>query len=124
MQISKVMTGAVEMVAPDASLRAAAELMATLDVEMIPVSDGDRLLGMITDHDIVIRGVAEGRNMDTTTVTALMSPNAPFCFADQDTADAADVMYAQHVRRLVILNRDKSLVGIVSLHDVASRAEH
>jgi CBS domain-containing protein len=113
------MTLHVEVIHPDATLHEAAEKMKSLDVGPIPVCDGDRLVGMVTDRDITVRATAEGRDPNTTRVRDVMTPDIIYCFEDQDVEEAARIMGEQQIRRLVVLNRDKRLVGIVSLGDLA-----
>ena len=120
MQVSKVMTRDAECVRPDTTLQEAARKMRDLDVGPLPVcGDNDRLVGMITDRDITVRAVAEARDPRTTTVQDVMTPDVVYCFEDQDVQEAARLMRENQVRRLVVLNRDKRLVGIVSLGDLA-----
>jgi len=123
MQLKEVMTPQVEVVRPDASLQEAAEMMMKLDVGPLPVCDGERLVGMLTDRDITVRGTAQGRDPKTTQVQEVMTPDVIYCFEDQDVEDAADLMEEHQIRRLVILNRGKKLVGIVSLGDLALEAD-
>jgi CBS domain-containing protein len=119
MNISDIMTRDVEVVNPNASLQTAAQKMKDLEVGSLPVCDGKRLLGMITDRDITIRATAAGKNPTTTAVNDTMSPGITYCFEDQDVNEAAQVMEEKQIRRLPILNRQKKLVGIVSLGDLA-----
>jgi len=123
MQLKEVMTPQVEVVRPDASLQEAAEMMMKLDVGPLPVCDGQRLVGMLTDRDITVRGTAQGRDPKTTQVQEVMTPDVIYCFEDQDVEDAANLMEEHQIRRLVILNREKKLVGIVSLGDLALEAD-
>lgn len=119
MQIREVMTHGVEVVPPDATLKEAAQKMRTLDVGPVPVCDGDRLVGMLTDRDITIRAVAEGRDPTKTKVRDAMTPEVVYCFEDQDVKEAAKLMEEKQLRRLLVLNRNKQLAGIVSLGDLA-----
>ena len=119
MQVSEVMTRNVEVISPDTTLQEAARKMKDLDVGPLPVCDGTRLQGMVTDRDITIRGTAEGFDPRTTKVTEVMTPDVVYCLEDQDVSDAVRIMEQQQIRRLVVLDRDKNLVGIVSLGDVA-----
>jgi CBS domain-containing protein len=121
MQLREVMTPHVEVIHPDATLREAAQKMQTLDVGPIPVCDGDRLQGMLTDRDITVRATAAGRDPNTTRVREVMTPDVVYCFEDQDVQEAAQVMEERQIRRLIVLNRDKRLVGIVSLGDLATQ---
>ena len=118
MQLSQILTHDVETVAPDASIRDAARRMKALDVGALPVCDGSRLLGMITDRDIAVRAVADGRESGTP-VREAMTKDVVFCYDDEDVRSAAEVMEKQQIRRLPVMSRDKKLVGIVSLADVA-----
>lgn len=113
------MTRDVEVIAPDASLKDAAAVMKDLDVGLLPVCDGQTLRGTLTDRDITIRATAEGLDPSTTKVSDVMSPDISYCFEDQDVGEAMSLMEAQQIRRLPILTREKRLVGIVSLGDVA-----
>jgi len=119
MQLKNVMTRDVEVVRPDASVQDAAAKMKRLDVGPLPVCDGKRVLGMVTDRDITIRAVAEGRDPKATTVQEVMTDEVIYCYEDQDAEDAARLMAEKQVRRLLVLDRDKNLVGIVSLGDLA-----
>jgi CBS domain-containing protein len=119
MQVKEVMTPGVECIPPDSTLQDAARKMQALDVGPLPVCDHDRLAGMLTDRDIVVRAVAEGRDPGTTRVRDVMTPEVVYVFEDQDVQEAARLMEEKQVRRLLVLNRDKRLVGIVSLGDLA-----
>jgi CBS domain-containing protein len=119
MNIQDIMTRDVEVVAPNASLQTAAQRMKDLDVGSLPVCDGERLLGMITDRDITIRATAMGKNPGDTAVSDTMSSGVTYCFEDQPISEAAQMMEEQQIRRLPIINRQKKLVGIVSLGDLA-----
>jgi CBS domain-containing protein len=120
MQVHDVMTGGVECASPNATLQEAARRMRELDIGPLPVcGDNDRLVGMLTDRDIVVRAVAEGHDPKTTRVRDVMTPSVIYCFGDQDVTDAARLMKENQIRRLVVLNRDKRLIGIVSLGDLA-----
>jgi CBS domain-containing protein len=114
------MTRGAECVRPTTSLQEAARKMKDMDVGPLPVcGDNDRLVGMITDRDITVRAVAQACDPRTTTVKDVMTPDVVYCFEDQDVRDAAKLMQEHQIRRLVVLNRDKRLVGIVSLGDLA-----
>jgi CBS domain-containing protein len=119
MQLKDIMTRDVEVVHPNATLEEAAEKMKQLNVGPLPVCDGDRLVGMLTDRDVTVRATAAGRDPKTTRVREVMTDEVLYCFEDQDTNEAARVMEDKQIRRLVVLNRDKRLVGIVSLGDLA-----
>ena len=119
MELREVMTRDVEVVASDAPLRDAAAKMKQLDIGMIPVCDGDRLLGMLSDRDITVRATAEGKDPTKTKVSEIMSTEIVYCLEDQEVEEAVSLMEARQIRRLPVLNQDKRLVGIVSLGDIA-----
>src|SRR6516225_260199 len=117
MQIQEIMTRSCACIAQDGTLQEAAHLMKDLDVGFLPVDDGDRLVGMVTDRDITIRATAEGLDPRTTPVRDAMTSELVYCFQDQDIHEAARLMKARQVRRLAVLNRDRRLAGIVTLGD-------
>jgi len=119
MQLKEIMTPNPECISPGESLQAAAQRMRELDVGPLPVCDNDRLAGMLTDRDITIRAVAEGKDPRTTTVREVMTPDIVYCFDDQDVNEAASIMRERQLRRMLVLNRNKRLVGIVALGDLA-----
>jgi len=117
-----VMTKDVEVIHPASTVRESAEKMRDLDVGFLPVCDGYRFVGAVTDRDIVIRGLAEGR--DTSQAVAdVMSTDVLYCYADQDVREAAQMMERHQVRRLLVLDREKNLAGVVSLGDLATETE-
>jgi len=120
MQVAEVMSRGVECTHPKATLQMAAQKMRELDVGDLPVcGQQDKLVGMLTDRDIVVRAVARGDDPRTCLVSDCMTPKVIYCFADQDVVEAAHLMRDNKVRRLVVLDRDKQLAGIVSLGDLA-----
>ena len=123
MQVKEVMTRGAECVAPDATLQEAARKMKDLDVGPLPdCGDNNKLVGLLTDRDIVVRAVAEGKDPRTAKVREAMTEGVCYCFEDDDTEGAAQIMANHQVRRLPVLNRNKRLVGVVALADI-SRAE-
>ena len=116
------MSSDVRTCAPTATLREAARTMAETDVGALPVAENDRLIGMITDRDIAIRGVGSGKGPDTT-VGEVMTPELLYCFDDDDVDDICDNMADIQVRRLPVVDGDKRLIGIVSLSDLAIKGE-
>jgi len=120
MKIKDVMTAEVRTAAPDDTIQAAAEMMRQADSGVLPVGENDRLVGMITDRDIAVRAVAEGRGPNTS-VRDVMSPEVKYCFEDDDLDSVANNMANLKVRRLPVVNADKRLVGMVSLGDFSGR---
>ena len=118
MRVAEVMTRDVRLIEPNQTIRDAARLMAEMDAGIMPVREGDRLVGMITDRDIAVRAVAQGRGPDTP-VREVMTDEVKYCFEDEDTAAVERNMAEIQVRRLPVLTRDKRLVGILSLGDLA-----
>jgi CBS domain-containing protein len=112
------MTQDVRLIEPHQTIRDAARLMAEMDAGIMPVREGDRLVGMITDRDIAVRAVAQGRGPDTP-VREVMTDEVKYCYEDDDTNDVARNMADILVRRLPVLTREKRLVGIISLGDLA-----
>jgi len=121
MKLKDIMTRGVECVRPTDSLQEAARKMRDLDVGPLPVcGDNDKIVGMLTDRDITVRATAEGLDPKTTKVQDAMSEDVVWCFEDQDSEDAVNLMEEREVRRLLVMDRDKRLVGIVALGDLAT----
>jgi CBS domain-containing protein len=114
------MTRNVETVRPDASLEEAARKMDDLNVGPLPVCDGDRLVGLVTDRDITVRATAAGKDPRSTPIREAMSQDLVYCYEDQDVQDAARLMQDKQIRRVPVLNRQERMVGIVSLGDIAA----
>jgi CBS domain-containing protein len=121
MKVREVMSREVSVAKPTDTIQEAARTMARLDIGSLPVADNDRLVGMITDRDIAVRGVAEGLP-SSTPVSQAMSSDVKYVFDDEDVDEVAEQMADLQVRRLPVVNRDKRLAGIVSLGDVARSA--
>ena len=122
MKIAECMTRDIEIVNPDQPIQEAAQFMLRADSGVMPVSEGDRLVGMVTDRDIAVRAVAEGLGPDTP-VRDIMSGDVLYCFDDDEVEAVALKMSDSQVRRMPVLSReDETLVGIVSLGDI-SRSE-
>ena len=122
MQVSEIMTANPVVLGPDTSLREAAQKMRDLDSGVMPVGENDRVIGMLTDRDITVRATADGKDPNTTLVRDVISADVLFCFADDEIEVAARKMEEHQVRRLVVLNHDNQLVGLVSLGDLAVHA--
>jgi CBS-domain-containing membrane protein len=120
-QIRDVMTRDVRTVHPDTTLRVAAQCMDELNVGVLPVCDGERLVGMVTDRDITVRGVAQGKTADQCPVSEVMSASVRSCREDQEVDDVLDEMSDVQIRRLPVVDHHKRLVGIVSLGDLSER---
>jgi CBS domain-containing protein len=118
MKISDIMSSDVEVARPDDSIQTVAQRMADLDVGSLPVCDGQRILGMVTDRDITIRATARGLASDTS-VTQVMTADVEYAFEDDDLQEVADKMAKAQIRRLPIVDRDKNLVGILAIADIA-----
>src|SRR6266700_7358239 len=122
MKVSETMTRRVRIANPKETVQHAAQIMASLDVGALPVGENDRLVGMITDRDIAIRGVARGKG-PSARVQDVMTKDVKYCFDDQDVEEVTRNMADIQVRRLPVVNHDKRLVGILSLGDVAISAD-
>jgi CBS domain-containing protein len=121
MQVSEVMTREVETISPDASLQQAAAAMEAMGIGSLPVcAGGKRLIGVITDRDIVVRGVAAGLSPVDTQVKDCMTSEIDYAFCDEEADAVLERMKTLQVRRIAILDRDKKLAGIVSLGDIAT----
>ncbi|WPB77290.1 CBS domain-containing protein [Archangium violaceum] len=116
--IREVMSSDVEVINPNDTLRDAAEKMRSLNVGPLPVCDGQRILGMITDRDIVVRAIALGRDPNSTQVADAMSSGIEYCFDDDDVDDVLHKMKTKQIRRMIVVDRNKKLVGIVALGDI------
>ncbi|MEW6167806.1 MAG: CBS domain-containing protein [Pseudomonadota bacterium] len=118
MEIRECMSKDVRMLGPDDTVQDAAKLMAECDTGVVPINDGERLVGMVTDRDLVVRALCEGKGGETP-LRDVMSPEILYCFEDEDIKHVAKNMADVQVRRLPVMNRDKRLVGIVSVGDLA-----
>lgn len=121
MRIGEIMSSHVQQIRSDASVSEAADMMRNFDVGVLPVVESNRVVGVITDRDIVIRSVAAGLNPEDTTVRDVMTSDVLCCSFDDDVEKAAQLMEDNQVRRLVVLNDKELVVGIVSLGDLATR---
>ena len=122
MKVREVMTAQVRTVRPDTSIFEIARLMRDQDIGCVPVAENDKLVGMVTDRDIVIRALAESQDVDASTARNVMSPQMLYCFEDQDVNDVLQNMGEQQVRRMPVVDRDKRLVGVVSIGDLSASA--
>lgn len=124
MLVRHVMTRTVEEIESKTTLRDAATRMRSLDVGVLPVCDGKRLVGILTDRDIAIRAVAEGCNPNEARVGEAMTCGIHFCFDDDEISEAARIMEENQIRRLLVCDRENHAVGIISLGDIATRAQN
>jgi len=122
MQISQVMTRAVQTTSPEVSIQDAARLMAEIDAGILPVGEEDKLVGMVTDRDLALRALAQGKGPECK-VRDVMTAEVKYCFEDEEVGDVARNMAEQKLQRLPVMNREKRLVGIVSLGDIAIQAD-
>lgn len=123
MQAKELMTTGVECIPPDTLVRDAALKMKSLDVGFLPVCASDVLIGTLTDRDIVVRGVAEGKDTRVVKARDLMTANVYWCYEDQTADEVAEYMAEREVRRVLVLDRTKKLVGVISIGDLAKRGE-
>jgi CBS domain-containing protein len=121
MRVSEAMTREVRVATPGQSIRDVAKMMGELDAGAMPVGENDRLIGMITDRDIALRAVAQGKGPDTPVRDVMSTDKVLYCYDDEDLDHVAKNMGDEQVRRLPVVNREKRLVGIVSLGDLANR---
>src|SRR3954467_1234113 len=119
MKVSDVMSRDVQLATPKQSIRDAAKIMAKIDAGILPVGENDRLVGIITDRDIAVRAVAAGKGPETPVRDVMSTEQVMYCFEDDDVDDVARNMGDVKVRRLPVMDRNKRLVGIISLGDLA-----
>ena len=122
MRVAQAMTRNVRVASPDQNLIEAAKMMEECDCGSLPVGENDRLVGMITDRDIVIRALAQDKDAHTK-IRDIMSDEIEYCFEDDDVTDVAHNMGDLQVRRMAVLNSDKRLTGIISLGDIVNTGE-
>lgn len=118
MRVADAMSCNVRVASPNQTIQDACRMMSQIDAGVLPVGESDRLVGMVTDRDIAVRAVALGKGPETP-VREVMTADVKYCFEDDDTEQVARNMGEQQVRRLPVVNRDKRLVGILSLGDIA-----
>ena len=123
LHIKDIMTPQAEVISPDATTEHAASIMKTLDIGVLPVCDEEGLVGILTDRDLVVRVVAASRDPKAVLVGEAMTPSVVYCFEDDDVERAAAIMAGQQIRRLPVLDKNRTLVGIVSMGDIAVQTE-
>ena len=119
MKLREIMSDHVEVIHPDDTLQTAAEKMRDRDIGFLPVCDGERLIGVLTDRDLITRALADGLESKAILGRDLVTSPAIYCFDDQSVDEAAKLMHDNQIRRLVVLSRDKQMVGVISLGDLA-----
>jgi len=122
MRIRELMTKTVTTVKPETRIAEIARIMRDEDIGSVPVAENDRLVGMVTDRDIVIRGVVDGSSLDSKSARDVMSPQILYCIEDQKVEDVLRNMGEKQVRRLPVIDASKRLVGVVSIGDLSTRA--
>jgi CBS domain-containing protein len=123
MEVREIMTTNVECVSPETNAVELSRKMKTLDVGFVAICENDRLVGTVTDRDIVVRAIASGRDLNTCTARDIMTQDVFWCFEDDDVKDVAQKMSDKEVRRMLILNEEKRLAGVVSLGDISKVEE-
>lgn len=123
MQAREIMSSNIRMIPSSTTLKAAAELMRQADVGVLPISEDGQIIGMLSDRDITVRGVAEGADPASTPASDIMSRDVVSCFEDQDVNEVAKLMEEKKVRRLLVVNRKNEAIGLVSIDDLAMHAD-
>jgi len=124
MKVRDIETQHPEAIGPETQVMEAAQIMNRLGVGVLPVCEGERLIGLVTDRDITIRSTAEGRDPKQTPVRDIMSSDPVFCLEDQDVSFCVELMERKQIRRLPVVDKEQRLVGIVSLGDLAIRSQN
>ena len=122
-RVKDLMTPQAEVVSPDATTEDAASVMKTLDIGVLPVCDEQGLVGILTDRDLVVRVVAAKRDPKAVLVGEAMTPSVVYCFEDDDIERAASVMAGQQIRRLPVLDRNRKLVGVITIGDIVTHGQ-
>jgi CBS domain-containing protein len=123
MKAKDLMTAPVECISPTTGIEGIAERMKTLDVGFLPVCENDRIVGTVTDRDIVLRVIANAKNPKELQARDIMTPAAFWCFEDQPAEEVADYMAGREIRRVLVLDSDKRLAGVISIGDLAKRGD-
>jgi CBS domain-containing protein len=123
MQAKDLMTPNVECISPEMRLQEAARKMKTMDIGFLAVCENDRLVGTLTDRDMVLRVLAEDKDIKEFRARDVMTPSAFWCYDDQTAEEIAEYMSSKEIRRVLILDRNKRLAGVISIGDLAKRGE-
>lgn len=124
MKVKEIMHKGVKWVSPDTPVTTVAKAMQQHDIGALPVGENDRLVGMVTDRDIAVRGVAEGKDMSKLTARDIMTTGVVWCCASDTASDAAHVMETKQVRRLPVIDENERIVGMLTLGDVSHATSH
>ncbi|MCH4563934.1 CBS domain-containing protein [Halomonas sp. EGI 63088] len=124
MNVSEVMHRGVEWCPPDTSLTEIAKLFREKDIGAVPIGENDRLVGMLTDRDIVCRGIVEGKDIASLTARDVMTSDIVYCWEDDSVEDVVHLMEERQVRRLPVINKNKRLVGMLSMGDLSHTTPH
>lgn len=119
MKVKDVMHKGVSWVQPDASLNAIAKIMKTEDIGAVPVGENDKLVGMVTDRDIICRGLGNGKKPEKLTARDVMTKGITYCRANEEVDDAIRIMESKQIRRLPVIDKDKRMVGMLSIGDIS-----
>ncbi len=119
MQIKEIMSSDFKVIKPSTTLKEAAEFMKECDCGYLPIGKDDKITGAVTDRDIIVRGIAAGLNPSNTAVDSVMTQKIQYCYEDDEVEDAAERMKNEQIRRLVVLNEEKRMTGVVTLGDIA-----
>lgn len=122
MKIKDIMTKEVKYIDPNTTIKEAAHIMRDKDIGALPVGEKDQIIGVITDRDIAIRSIANGSDPQTETVKQIMTPKCLYCFEEDSVEETAKNMAENQIRRLPVMNKEKHLVGIISLADISIKA--
>ena len=122
MKVENIMHKGVEWVSPDTSIVALARKMQQFDIGAIPVGENDRLIGMVTDRDVVIRGVADGKDPSKLTARDVMTKGVTYCRDNEEVDEAVRIMESERIRRLPVIDANKRMVGMISLGDMSHAA--
>ena len=124
MKVREAMHEGVEWVEPETTVKTLAQKMREHDIGAIPIGENDRLVGMVTDRDIVVRGCAEGADSNSLTARDIMTKGIVFCRDNEDVDDAVRIMEQKKIRRLPVLDKDRRMVGMLALGDVSHATSH
>lgn len=122
MKVKEMMHKGVEWVSPDTSITAIAEMMQEGDIGAIPVGENDRLVGMVTDRDLAVRGLVKGTDISKLTAKDVMTKGVTWCRDSDSATEAARLMETKHIRRLPVIDEKKRMVGMLSLGDLSHAA--